>query len=185
MADILASPLAFERCEGGTCGEPKTRDDDPPSKGKSVYCRASDDCAKGGCYCQLFKRKKDSDGTVPWEVPLPNQGGWIKHEPKKFDYKCLCVKPILEGKAETFDGIEYTMRFVLCGIGGCTLDLVPLSRKIKCSGDCHDKCKCTLFRLQIGGPNFDPKKAKWEYLAKTEEQIEPDNNYVYRCFCLK
>ena len=33
-----------------------------------MICPATDACGKGGCYCQLFKRKKDSKDPVPWDV---------------------------------------------------------------------------------------------------------------------
>ena len=148
MADKLASPLAFELCEGGTCGEFTARED------KTVYCKASDDCAKGGCYCQLFKRKKGSDDKIAWEVARTNHENEVKYKPDELDYKCLCVKPILEGKAQTMDGVEYAMRFVLCSIGSCSLDSIKvhgIDPMVQCSGDCQGDCKCTLFRLRIRG----------------------------------
>jgi hypothetical protein len=195
MADILASPLAFELCEGGICGEPK-----PDAAKENISCPPNDNCAKAGCYCQLFKRKKGSADTVPWEVPRTNHDNEVKYKKDDFDYKCLCVKPILEGKAQTIDGVTYTTRFVLCGLGTCSLDpvVVPYKdnpfdpdspiksqKEIKCSGSCEGDCKCTLFRLQIRGDGFDPKAAKWEHMAKAGKQIPYDDKYIYRCFCLK
>ena len=161
---------------------------------KNVFCPPSDDCAKGGCYCQLFKRKKNSTDAVPWEVARTNHAKEVKYKPDEFDYKCLCVKPILEAEPKTIDGVKYAMRFVLCGLGTCSLDSVikdPLDPKtkalkeIKCSGSCEGDCKCTLFRLRIRGDRFDPKEAKWEYMAKADQQIAHDDEYIYHCFCLK
>lgn len=187
MADILASPLAFERCEGGICGERK-----PDAKEEYVSCPPSDNCTKGGCYCQLFKRKKGSPDTVPWELPRMDHDKQIKYKPTEFDYRCLCVKPILEYSVK-IDGVEHTMRFVQCGLGLCSLDTKfqqppwggDLIKTFQCSGDCKDHGKCTLFRLQIRGDGFDPKEAKWEYKAKADKQIEYDDKYIYHCFCLK
>jgi hypothetical protein len=193
MADILESPLAFELCEGGTCGEPKS------DAKQNVSCEPSDSCAKGGCYCQLFQRKKDSADTVLWKVPRMNHDKEVKYKKDEFDYKCLCVKPILE-RDQTIGDTKYAMRFVLCVSKSCGLDTVmapysdnPLDpnsikfrKEFKCSGACEGDCKCTLFRLQIrGGRGFDPKNAKWEYMAKETKQVAFDDDYIYHCFCLK
>lgn len=109
----------------------------------------------------------------------------------KLDYKCFCVKPILEGEL-TVDGVKYTVRFQLCGQGSCDLTNIPVfeetgkHQEIKCTGKCEGECKCTLFRLQVAGKaGFDPKDAKWELIAKADKQVRHDGNYVYRCFCLK
>src|SRR4030095_642656 len=96
MAHTLASHLAFELCEGGTCGDPR-----PDAAQKTVSCPQSDTCSKGGCYCQLLQRSKDALDTAPWEMPPHNRDNEVKYKPDRFDYKCLCVKPILEGEGQT------------------------------------------------------------------------------------
>jgi hypothetical protein len=194
MADTFASPLAFELCEGGTCDKPKMETN---ARNETIIsCAPSDNCVKGGCYCQLFKRPKDSADTVAWEVPRINHDKEVQYKPDKFDYKCLCVKPILESD-QTIGGVKYTMRFVLCGLGDCGLDSViaqnvnPLDpnvkarKEFKCSGSCKGDCKCTLFRLQIQGNGFDSKEAKWQYVAKTGQNAVYDDKYMYHCFCVK
>jgi hypothetical protein len=185
----LSSPQAFEFCEGGTCGDARASGDN-----KHISCPPSDTCGKGGCYCQLFKRPKGSGEDVAWDVPHTDHKDLAKYRPDKQDYKCFCVKPILEGEL-TVDGVKYTVRYQLCGMGSCSLDdvevLDPLDKhhEMKCSGKCEGECKCTLFRLQVaagkGGAAFDPKDAKWELSGKENKQVRPDGNYVYRCFCLK
>jgi hypothetical protein len=191
VADTLASPLAFELCEGGTCGDPR-----PDAAQKTVSCPQSDTCSKGGCYCQLFERRKGAADKVPWKVAPTNHDNEVKYKPDRFDYKCLCVKPILEGESVTIDGEKYATRFVLCGSGTCALSSVvvigegphgeDVRHETKCTGSCERDCKCTLFRLQVaGGAGFDPKKAKWEYVAKADKQVLHDTDYIYRCFCLK
>jgi len=185
MADTLASPLAFELCEGGTCGDPK-----PSAAQKTVSCPQSDTCSKNGCYCQLFERRKGA-ADKPWRVAPANHDNEVKYKPDKFDYKCLCVKPILEGESTTIDDEKYATRFVLCGSGSCALTSVvvavkPVRHEIKCTGSCERDCKCTLFRLRVaGGDGFEPKNAKWEYAAKADKQVPHDEDYIYRCFCLR
>lgn len=188
MGDTLASPLAFELCDG-KCLDPKPDDDKPT---RHVSCPSSDNCSKGGCYCQLLQRKKDSDDKVPWKVAPRGYDKLVKYKDDEFDYKCLCVKPILEGEGQTIEGTKYATRYVLCGLGGCYLEpkdtFVSTEREIKCSGSCEGECKCTLFRLQIGrigGARFDPKSAKWEYVAKADKSVPFNDGYLYRCFCLK
>ena len=192
MADTLASHLAFEVCESGTCGDPR-----PDAAQETVSCPHSDACSKGGCYCQLFQRRKGAADTVPWKVAPANDKNEVKYKPDRFDYKCLCVKPILERDRVTIEGEAYTMRHVLCGSGSCALTSVGViepdeggdvvvQNEFKCAGSCEHDCKCTLFRLQLaGGAGFDPKKEKWEYVAKADKQVRPHKDYVYRCFCLK
>lgn len=115
----------------------------------------------------------------------------VKYKGDEFDYKCLCVKPILEYEA-TIEDTKYVTRYVLCGLGGCGLEkkdtIVPAEREIRCAGKCEGECKCTLFRLQvgrIGGAKFDPKSAKWEYVAKADKWVPFLDGYLYLCFCLK
>jgi hypothetical protein len=184
----LSSPLAFEFCEGGTCGDAK-----PSGDNKHVSCPPSETCGKGGCYCQLFKRAKDSADTVPWEVAHADHESKVKYRPDKLDYKCFCVKPILEGEI-TVDEVKYTVRYQLCGQGSCDISNVPVfagggkHQEVKCGGKCEGECKCTMFRLQVSAPTgvaFDPKTAKWEIEAKTDKQIKHDAHFVYRCFCVK
>jgi hypothetical protein len=182
----LSSPQAFEFCEGGTCGDAK-----PSGDNKHVSCAPSDTCGKGGCYCQLFKRAKGSGDDVAWDVPHADHKSLTKYRPDKMDYKCFCVKPILEGEL-TVDGVKYTVRYQMCGMGSCSLDDVDVldpgdhHHEMKCSGKCEGECKCTLFRLQVASKAaFDPKDAKWELIGKENKQVRHDGNYIYRCFCLK
>jgi len=184
----LSSPQAFEFCEGGTCANATPSDDK-----KHISCPPSETCGKGGCYCQLFKRPKGSADDVPWEVPQADHKGLTKHKPDKLEYKCFCVKPVLEGELAD-DGVKYTVRYQLCGIGSCSQDDIEVldpgdkHHEIRCSGKCEGECKCTMFRLQIaekGGGAFDPKNAKWELVGKENKQVRPEGNYFYRCFCLK
>jgi hypothetical protein len=101
------------------------------------------------------------------------------------------VKPVLAGPDVTTDGVTYSTRYVLCGVGSCSLSSVevigkgPKHTEIFCTGKCATDCKCTLFRLGTGGAGFDPTKAKWELLAKTDTQVTPSEDYIYRCFCVK
>jgi hypothetical protein len=184
----LSSPLAFEFCEGGTCADAK-----PSGDNKHVSCPPSDTCSKGGCYCQLFKRPKGSADTVAWEVAHADHKKQTKYRPDKLEYKCLCVKPILEGEL-TVDGVKYSVRYQVCGVGSCSLDLVDVDtpqgtrHEMKCSGKCDGECKCTLFRLQVAPKApaaFDPKDAKWELVAKADKQVLHEDNYIYHCFCVK
>lgn len=182
----LASPLAFEFCEDGTCGDPT-----PSGDNKSVSCSPSDGCTGVGCYCQLFKRRKNSPDTVPWEVAHEDHAGKTKYRPDNLDYKCLCVKPILEDEL-TKDGVTYKVRYQLCGQGSCArvdvevLDPNGKHHEIKCTGNCAGECKCTLFRLQVsGGGGFKPENAKWSLIAKADTQYQHDDRYIYRCFCVK
>jgi hypothetical protein len=176
----LASPLAFEFCEGGTCGDAKPTDGD-----KHVICPPSDKCKTGGCYCQLFKRKKGAGVDDPWEPAHVDNKGNTKYRPTALDYKCFCVKPILEHEV-TIDDQKYTLRYQLCGTGACTMEYVTTQDEIKCKGACEGDCKCTMFRLKIADkPTFDPSKEKWERVAKADKQIKPEGNFIYRCFCVK
>lgn len=183
----LSSPQAFELCEGGSCGDAKPIDGD-----KHIVCKASDTCGKGGCYCQLFKRPKGSADTVAWDVAHGDDKNQVKYRPDKMEYKCFCVKPLLEGELSA-DGVKYNVRYQLCTIGSCSLDVVevldtPKHREFKCSGTCEGDCKCTMFRLQVSAPAgaaFDPKNAKWEIAAKADKQVTPEAHFIYRCFCVK
>ena len=182
----LSSPLAFEFCEGGTCGDAR-----PSADNKSVSCPQSDKCAAGGCYCQLFKRRKNSPDTTPWDIAHEDHAGKTKYRPADLEYKCFCVKPILEGEL-TSDGVTYKVRYQLCGLGSCgkvdveVVDPNGKHHEIKCTGNCEGECKCTLFRLQVaGGGGFKPENAKWDLAAKADTQVRHDDRYIYRCFCLK
>lgn len=181
----LTSPLAFEFCEGGTCGDAA-----PSADNKSVSCPQGDKCRAGGCYCQLFKRRKGSADTVAWEVAHEDHAGKTKYRPDNLDYKCFCVKPILEGEL-MIDGVTYNVRYQLCGTGSCMITRVDVvgdttKHELKCTGNCEGECKCTLFRLQVaGGGGFKPENAKWVRVAKADTQVQHDDRYIYRCFCLK
>ena len=175
----VAHTAAFELCEGGTCGEPKVDSE------KKVFCKQSDDCSKGGCYCQLFRRKTGAAEGDPWLVAPLDHNKETKHEPEKWDYKCLCVQPILE-VTHTEDGVDYKARLELCaGTGLCTLERTKSlpADDLQCTGDCSDKkCKCTLFRMPTGGK---PEEATWQLVAKGGKTVSHQKGYYYRCFCLK
>lgn len=180
----FASPLAFEPCEG-SCAAAKIEPDN-----KHASCPPSDGCQGAGCYCQLFYRTKGAADTEPWHASAINKNKLSSHDPDKFDYKCLCVKPILEGEL-TVDDVKYSVRYQLCpGGGSCSLDVVEVigvhkHAEVKCSGTCEGDCKCTLFRLEVGGKGFDPGKAKWARVAKAGDQVKLEPHSLYRCFCLK
>ena len=113
------------------------------------------------------------------------------YRPVQQDYRCFCVKPILEHQL-TLEGITYNLRYVLCADNGaCSLDAVEVLDgggqhvEVKCSGACAGDCKCTLFKLQVGGPGFDVSKAKWERLGKADKQFRYEDHNIYRCFCVK
>ena len=189
MPDAIAQSSAFEICGGGTCGDPQISAD-----GKTVTCTAADSCSGTGCFCQVFKRDKTAAADAPWHVVALNQSNQGKHNPARNNYKCICVKPILPGPKVTVDGEDYATRYVLCGMGTCSMtevtDLGPAgaTKKLKCSGACADSCKCTMFRLEIGGQQgvgYDAASAKWERVAKVDVAVAPEGHYYYRCFCLK
>jgi hypothetical protein len=182
----LASPLAFELCDG-TCGDPQ-----PSADNKNVSCAPNDNC-KGSCYCQVFHRRKGSPDSEPWRAAPMDKNKLSIYRPDKQEYKCFCVKPILESET-TIDSVTYTTRYVLCSrAGSCGLEMPEVidspghkHTEVKCSGTCTDTdCKCTLFKLQVGGPGFDVSKAKWELAGKTDKQIRYEEHMLYRCFCLK
>ncbi|MFL6590939.1 MAG: hypothetical protein ACJ8M4_12295 [Chthoniobacterales bacterium] len=182
-ADVIkiAHTRAFELCEDGTCA-----DFDPDKTGKDkdkkVHCPQGDGCKKGNCYCQLFRRDKGVDKDDPWLVAPLDHLRETKYEPKKWDYKCLCVRPILES-TRTEDGVEYKVRYQLCSMGLCSGERTSGSGpdKLACTGDCGVKaCKCTLFRLAQ-----KDSSATWDLVAKTGKQVDVEANYYYRCFCLK
>ena len=179
----LSSPLAFEFCEGGKCADVKPSDDN-----KLVSCPPTDTCGKGGCYCQMFKRATGSGDDVAWDVAHEDYKGKIKHRPDKLDYKCFCVKPILEHEV-TIDDVKYALRYQLCTKGTCNLVVRPIDPKhdeVMCTGTCEGECKCTMFRLKFADKaGFDPKTAKWERVAKTDKKVKPEDGYVYRCFCVQ
>lgn len=176
----LSSPQAFDFCEGGKCGDAKATDGD-----RHVICPPSETCGKGGCYCQLFKRKKDSKDEVPWDVAHEDSKGNTKYRPDNLDYKCFCVKPVLEHEV-TIEGVTHTLRYQLCTAGKCAPEFIPKQDEMKCTGACEGDCKCTMFRLKVADKTgFDPKTAKWERVAKADKQIKLEGNYIYRCFCVK
>ena len=178
----LASPLAFELCDG-TCGDPQ-----PSADNKNVSCAPNANC-KRSCYCEVFHRKKGSADTEPWRVAPTDKNKLSICRPAAQEYKCFCVKPILEGTTAVGD-TTYAVRYILCdGGGSCSLDAVEVvivgmdkHTEMKCSGTCNGDCKCTLFKLKVGGK--DVSKAKWELVGK-DKQIPWEEHTVYRCFCLK
>lgn len=129
---------------------------------------------------------------IPWEVAHADHEGKAKYRPDNLDYKCFCVKPILETEV-TVDKEKYTVRYQLCGQGSCDITNVPevdtemkKHQDVKCFGKCEGECKCTLFRLQVSGDDkFKPEKAEWELVAKADTLVRHDSHYIYRCFCLK
>jgi hypothetical protein len=179
----IANPAAFEICDGGECADPQVSSDK-----KTIFCKQGGGCAKGGCYCQLFRKRKDVAKDDPWEVAPLDQHKEAKNEPDKFDYKCICVLPILEAE-HTEAGETYTTRFQLCGTGTCSLSRTKViggssgPDQMKCSGDCEGGCKCTLFSLQVKGA--DAKTAKWKLVAKSGKSVDHVGGVYYRCFCLK
>ena len=133
----------------------------------------------------MFKRKKGSPDNVVWEVAHTDNKGNTKYRPDNLDYKCFCVKPILEHEVKV-DDVTYTLRYQLCNSGTCVLDFIPKQDEIKCSGACEGECKCTMFRLKVADKAaFDPTTAKWERAAKADTKLKPEGNYIYRCFCVK
>lgn len=129
-----------------------------------------------------------------WHVAKLDHQNKAKHNPANNNYRCICVRPILEAPNCTIDGETYASRFVLCGIGECGLIEVTVlggggqSNKIKCLGNCAPGCKCTLFRLYLGGEpggTYQPQNAKWERVAKVDTPVDPVGRYYYRCFCIK
>ena len=183
MATAIAHTAAFELCEGGTCEDAKVSSDT-----KDISCRQLDTCGKGGCYCQLFRRAKGAAADDPWIVVALDHHHLAKNEPTKYEYKCLCVLPILE-TTYSKDGVDYTTRFQFCGLGACSLTrtgkvgLFAGDDDLECSGDCTDKkCKCTMFKLDM---RINSGAAKWELAAKGSTKIDHKAGYYYRCFCLK
>jgi len=181
MATVkIAHTAAFQLCEEGTCENETISKDE-----KKVFCQQGDGCQKGGCYCQLFRRKLDAGDDDPWLVVDLGARHEAKNEPKKWHYKCICVRPILETKHEEKFG-RFTVRFQFCdeGMGLCTLERTGgEENKVACTGDCaNNKCNCALFQLNMGD---DPAKAKWEIASSGNNKISYQPGYYYRCFCLK
>ena len=176
MAVKIAHTAAFELCGEGTCQDAKVSSDE-----KNVFCKQPDTCKKGECYCQLFRRAKNAAEGDPWMVSALNKDKEAKNEPDKWNYKCICVRPVLE-TINTEDGVDYNVRFELCGdTGFCALE--RLLQNISCTGKCpNEKCKCTLFALDL---RADPAKAKWKLVAKGGKEVTHEPGYYYRCFCLK
>jgi hypothetical protein len=185
---VLAQSSAFELCTGGTCGDPQISPD-----GQTISCPQGAGCSRGGCYCQLFKRRKTEAPNGAWHVVKLNHHNEGRHNPANNDYRCICVRPILPGPDQTIDGETYATRFVLCRNVDCGLVEVTVlagtpHRQIKCSGGCADTCKCTLFRLQASaepGTVYHPEQATWERVAKADTVVPPEAHYYYRCFCIK
>lgn len=189
---VLAQSAAFELCGGGSCGDPQVTAD-----GKYISCAASDGCSGVGCYCQLFRRDKNAPADSPWHVVKVDDNNKAKNRPAQFDYRCICVRPILEAPAHTIDGDTYASRFVLCAMGSCSMievsdvtsiDPLVTTKKYKCTGNCAGSCKCNLFRLNLGGEQgvvYRPEDAKWERVAKADVAVEPAQHFYYRCFCIK
>src|SRR4051812_8818455 len=187
MPDLtIAQSSAFEIC-GGSCGDPQISPD-----AKTIFCASADSCSGSGCFCELFRRDKTADDTAPWHVVGLYHNGPAKNNSDRNNYRCICVKPILSAPKVTVDGEDYAARYVLCGMGGCNsvevTDIGGGGKKLKCTGDCADTCKCTMFRLDLGGKPgavYDPASAKWERVAKADVPVKPEGHYYYRCFCLK
>jgi hypothetical protein len=200
----LTSPLAFELCEHGKCAAASVGKDTEKGAGanKVASCKQDQDkCGGQGCYCQLFRRKKDSKDSDTWDVVRLNRYHEdTDYDGDKYDYQCFCVTPVLE-TVITIGGTKYTTRFVPCDKpGGCMLnkeveqDLNGQVVKLKCEGKCDGDCKCTLFRLKIKKTaeekakkvKWKEKDAKWEYVASDDQQITAGEDvYYYRCFCVK
>jgi hypothetical protein len=198
----LTSPLAFELCEHGKCGEASVRDEmKGADTSKVAFCKQDGDkCGGKGCYCQLFRRKKGSKDTDTWDVVRLNEEREdTDYDGDQYEYQCFCVTPILETPAAV-DGNAYIVRFVLCGPGACVLNknveptLTGQVVKLKCEGKCDGGGKCTLFRLKMkktpldkaGKVKWSEKDAKWEYVAPSDKEItRGDDVYYYRCFCVK
>ena len=107
-----------------------------------------------------------------------------RNEPDKYQYKCICVRPILE-TTHSEGGVDYTARFQLCeDTGLCSLErFAGTPDTVACTGECPNKeCKCTLFSLNV---RDEPGEAKWKLAAKGGAQIKYEGRFYYRCFCLK
>ena len=185
----LSHSGAFELCEGGTCQDPAISAD-----GRKISCPQGDSCGRG-CFCQLFSRRKDAAREAPWHVVPLDVNREAGHEPDKREYRCFCVRPILE-RSVLIDGDTYVARLQLCGTGSCSLGEVveiggigpapTTTKKIRCSGDCDGGCRCTMFRMRARGPApYQPSEAKWEFVAKASKLVDREDGFYYRCFCVK
>jgi len=180
----ILNAAAFDVHTDCKCGDSTTGD-----AGKSIFCKQSDTCSNGN-YCQLFERPKGSAKDVIWKVTALNKDHEAKNHPDKIEYTCLCVTPVLGATLGKF-----AVRYIPCNTGLCTQDEEnpPMGggKKYGCSGDCDDKkgCECTLFRLKVvlGAGEKDEvlEKAKWERVAGPGSMVAPENDYYYRCFCIK
>jgi hypothetical protein len=193
----LTSPLAFEPCEKGKCGKVKER---KVTKGSDPYTAAScdqdaDKCGGKGCYCQLFKRKKNKDKATWDVVKLNDKKEDTDYDPEKYEYECFCVAPILEAEHKE-DGVTYTVRYQLCDTAGsCSMERHSVAADpdakdtYSCTGKCDGECKCTMFRLKVKKMDKQDKwkeqDAKWEYVAPADKERTPQDHYYYRCFCVK
>ena len=166
----ISQTSAFKLCEDGTCDDPKEGAAD------AIECKQGDKCKGKGCYCQLFHREKDAKADDPWDVS-PTDGAHQTKKKSEFDYKCICISPILPAG------------YTLCDVPLCKLTDSQAGGQapdVKCTGDCADPCKCTLFRLHVK-PKKPEKKAAatWEFVAKSGTKVKREGGYYYRCFCSK
>lgn len=168
----ISQTSAFELCKDSSCGDPK-----PGSGHETLECKKSDKCKGGGCYCQLFQRDKNAKAEDPWDV-TPLDGSNEGKKKDGLDYKCFCVKPVLEGYTVCNDPLCHLSEVPDAGTGKAT---------VECTGQCTDDgCTCNLFRLHVK-PKDPAKKAKvkWEFVDGPKKVTEREKGYYYRCFCSK
>ncbi|MCE0483538.1 MAG: hypothetical protein LV479_04785 [Methylacidiphilales bacterium] len=175
----------------GDCGEPLLTSDK-----KSGRCNQGDECTGpgDGSYCQLFRTPKSdnpvAEKDIVWEVVSVShklgEMNFDKHyDPKKYNYKCLCVTPILP--AGQVDG--FAVNYRPCGLGLCSMS--PDGKSWICSGDCDDKtgCECLMFRLRLSDSNnasFKASEATWEKITDAVSGHDlSDTELYHRCFCVK
>ena len=142
----------------------------------AIECKQGEKCKGKGCYCQLFQRDKNAKAEDPWDV-TPTDGAHEAKKKKEFDYKCICVQPILpEG-------------YTICDTPLCKLtdsQTAGQGPEVECTGDCAGDCKCVLFRLHVKPKNPQKKAAAtWEWVANSGQKKKKEGGYYYRCFCTK
>ncbi|HUB67318.1 MAG TPA: hypothetical protein VL981_07535 [Candidatus Methylacidiphilales bacterium] len=186
----ISHPAAFVVRGTGDCGEPVLASDKTSGR-----CNQGDECTgpADGSYCQLFRTPKSdkpaTENTI-WEVVAvshkPGEMNFDKHyAPQKYDYKCLCVTPILP--AGQVDG--FAVNYRLCGMGLCSMS--PDAKDWVCNGDCDDKsgCECLMFRLRLSdaaNASFKASEAAWEKITNKISGHDLSNKEFYhRCFCVK